>query len=361
MKRLIKILILFLILNTANIGLTNSYFSAKASIEGNRVSAGCWVAPSVPVLVYPTNPTYAKAGSAWDLNPYMDWENSVSSCPLVNTITYQYESYHDAGLTQLAYRSGWLADSRIPAPGTPDGTYYWRVRAKDQFDNTSNFSFPWLLTIDRTPPVSTFFSPVPNTNVSGNPIHISGASTDSFGVALTKLLYTNYSGACGSSYTEITTISNPLQNSPFSWSNDWTPPSSGSYCLKAEATDLAGNHESSPIVANVTYNPNPPSPEISLTVSPNWQTLSFEVTNVASFSKLSYEIIYDSENGEKGIAGNTDLGDEDIFTRKNLKLGTCSEIEGKVCVFDEGITKLHLKVTLVSGGVETILEKEINY
>jgi len=89
--------------------------------------------------------------------------------------------------------------------------------------------------------------------------------------------------------------------------------------------------------------------------------VSFTVSNVNAFEKISYEIVYDSIGEDKGIAGSADLNGENTFSRSNLLLGTCSEIEGKVCVYDEGITKLHLKATLFSGSVETVLEKGIDY
>lgn len=153
MKRIVlKLISLLFIFSLINIKITNSSFNDIKYITNNSVSTTCWVAPSIPTLVYPADNTYAGLGSAWDLNPYMDWGNSTTTCPLSTTITYQYESYRDAGLTQLAYRSGWLTNSQIPAPGTPNGSYYWRVRAKDNFGNISNFSSPWLLVVDRVAP-----------------------------------------------------------------------------------------------------------------------------------------------------------------------------------------------------------------
>jgi hypothetical protein len=149
-KRILKLLILVLIFCFQGIKATGSYFADEERINGLAFSAGCWAAPTIPQLVYPGNDYHAVLGSDWLANPYMDWENSTPICPLAATITYQYESYHDAGLTQMAYQSIWLSNSQIPAPGTPDGTYYWHVRAKDQFGHISEFSEPWLLTVNRS-------------------------------------------------------------------------------------------------------------------------------------------------------------------------------------------------------------------
>ncbi len=151
-KFILKISILLLLAVSWMTPSTGAEFFDTESSTQNTFLAGCWVAPSIPVLSYPANNTYAGITSAWNINPYMDWNNSTSPCPQAGTITYQYESYRDVGLTQLAYRSGWLTNSTIPAPGTPEGKYYWRVKAKDSQGYESDFSLPWLLVVDRTPP-----------------------------------------------------------------------------------------------------------------------------------------------------------------------------------------------------------------
>ncbi|MCL5090755.1 MAG: lamin tail domain-containing protein, partial [Patescibacteria group bacterium] len=102
-----------------------------------------------------------------------------------------------------------------------------------------------------------------------------------------------------------------------------------------------------------------PEPTLEMYLNSSKTAVSFKVNNLKDFDKLTYEITYDSVNGEKGIVGNTDLGDEDLFIRENLTLGTCSNIEGKVCVYDQGITKIHLKVVL-NTGLKTF-ESEIGY
>jgi len=150
-ERLFKLLVGLLIFSVPNIGVSGAYFTDQASITGNTVSTGCWAKPTTPQLVYPENNYFAGPGSEWLDNPYMDWSNSTTSCP-GRTIAYQYESYHDEGLTSLAYRSGLLVQSMIPAPGTPDGTYYWRVRSYDGV-NWSDWSEVWLLIVDRSAPV----------------------------------------------------------------------------------------------------------------------------------------------------------------------------------------------------------------
>ena len=149
-KKFLKLLLLIILLFLPRLGGTNAWYSDTEKTTGNVLSTGCWTVPEIPVLVYPANNTYAGAGSVWDLNPYLDWEESSSTCPLDPVITYQYQTSPDADFSGTAYTSDWLVDSRISMPGIPDGTYYWRVRGKDSFGNTSDFSSVW--TISTVPP-----------------------------------------------------------------------------------------------------------------------------------------------------------------------------------------------------------------
>lgn len=171
--RIIKLVVLFLLLIIPQIGTSNAYYFDQATISGITVTAGCWSSPSKPTLIYPSNGYVANIGSDWLANPYMDWSDSWV-CP-DKTVSYQYESYYDSNLTNLAYRSiPLLNNSTIPAPGTSDGNYYWRVRAYDG-EKWSDWSDVWLLTVDRTPaPVPTSFQAVVINEIMwmGSSLHI---------------------------------------------------------------------------------------------------------------------------------------------------------------------------------------------
>lgn len=116
-----------------------------------QVEATMTVVLPAPNLVYPLNNTTAVVGSSWLANPYMDWADVVWP----TTIWYRYESSHtnttnpDGSFTSPVYVSGLLTNSFIPAPGTPNGIYYWHVRAYDG-TNWSSWSETWTLTVDRT-------------------------------------------------------------------------------------------------------------------------------------------------------------------------------------------------------------------
>lgn len=163
-EKILKFLFFLLILGLTSAGYTNALFHSQTTILNNTFSTTCWVPPTIPQLIYPTNGYLANLGSDWLANPYMDWSNSSTTCP-GGIIRYEYESYDDAGLASLAYRSGLLPESMIPAPGTPDGTYYWRVRTFDG-SNWSDWSEVWLLTVDRSVPPP---SPGSDNSPSGTP------------------------------------------------------------------------------------------------------------------------------------------------------------------------------------------------
>lgn len=154
---LIKIIFPLAILSLFNIDFTNAYFTDRESIGGVITAAGCWTGPSIPQLSYPEDGYIAYPYTNWRLDPYMDWNDSWA-CP-GKILTYQYESYKDEDLTILAYRSGWLNISEIPAPNTPIGTYYWRVRAYDG-EQMSDWSEAWQLIVTNYPPVNTYSLPI---------------------------------------------------------------------------------------------------------------------------------------------------------------------------------------------------------
>jgi hypothetical protein len=144
-EKLLLILLLLFFVGLSGAKPTNSYFSSIVTIGSSTFSTSCWEKPSIPDLIYPTNNYQAFSGSEWLANPYMD--SNSTNCSK-GAIVYEYESYRDSGLSTLIYRSALLTTSTIPAPGTPDGTYYWRVRAFDG-NSWSNWSSVWLLTVDR--------------------------------------------------------------------------------------------------------------------------------------------------------------------------------------------------------------------
>lgn len=101
--------------------------------------------PSAPILTSPENNE-----SISDNTPRLEWnpvdENS-------KPVLYHVHVSDDPGFPHENAGSGWLSDNywEVPNP-LPDGTWYWRVEAKDNAGNIGENS-PWyLFKVDTVPP-----------------------------------------------------------------------------------------------------------------------------------------------------------------------------------------------------------------
>lgn len=124
-------------------------------------------APDAPVISAPLN------GGTYPSVTLVDWNDVTDPS---SPVTYLYEADTDAGFSPAVYTSGVLTDSEIPTPGTPDGTYFVRVKAVDSENNESPWSDIVSFTIDSdAEPVipacdlgdSTTFDPFALGNVNG--------------------------------------------------------------------------------------------------------------------------------------------------------------------------------------------------
>lgn len=147
LKNNFKLLILLLLCLFLTIPFTGTYFSDSGLDNSNSFSAKCWQAPIVSTLNFPVNDS-----SINTTNVAFDWLATTSSCPIA-TIIYNFQIYSDAGLTTLVLQSGFSEDLSYIYNSILEGEYWWRVQAKDQYNNLSN-SFTNRLTVDRTLPLT---------------------------------------------------------------------------------------------------------------------------------------------------------------------------------------------------------------
>lgn len=107
-------------------------------------------APAVPTHLSPADGT-STTTAAQNL---IDWSDVTDPS---SPVSYYYEASNSSSVdangafVSPIYQSGALSASEIATPGTPEGTYYWHVRAVDAANNSSAWSAPWQLTIDNTP------------------------------------------------------------------------------------------------------------------------------------------------------------------------------------------------------------------
>ena len=183
---------------------------------------------------------------------------------------------------------------------------------------------------------------------------MSGTSTDGNGVDKVNLFYTSYDGiGCGTDYIRITALDNVDNDSPFDWNYSWTPPGSGSYCLKAEATDVAGNTEASPVVEGIGF---VRAPEIQTSLQDGKKKLKTEISGLADFAFYDYRVTYNHGGIKEGYSGRIDLSGRNISS-KEFVLGSCSS-DG--CTYFEGVDDIAVAVDVyTAGGSVYHLERDL--
>ncbi len=115
-------------------------------------------APTLPVHVSPANNTFTTTA----LQQLIDWTDSTDA---VSAVTYMYESSYYADVngngafTTAASGPAPVAASEIATGGTPEGVYYWHVKAVDAAANESAWTDAWKITVDNTAPTISIVTP----------------------------------------------------------------------------------------------------------------------------------------------------------------------------------------------------------
>ena len=167
----------------------------------------------------------------------IDWTDAIDAN---GPVTYYYESSHssstklDGSFTSPAYGPvSTNSNSYIASSGTPEGIWYWHVRAKDAAGNYTAWTTPWEIIVDNTAPVVAITSPsdgdvlhgtvvVSGTVSDSNPDHYYFVVKDSLG---------NVVAGPG--------VVNQTSVSPWNWNT--AKVADGTYTIDLEARDAAGN------------------------------------------------------------------------------------------------------------------------
>lgn len=190
----------------------------------------------------------------------IDWTDATDAN---SPIIYYYESSNspstkaDGSFTTPVYQSGQLSSSQIPTSGTPEGTYYWHVRAVDPAGNSTAWTAPWKAIVDNTAPSTPTASPAGNGNTytSAQLISLSSSDNDTVDPAI----YYTTDGRTPSN------TSGTLYTGAFNVNSSET--------VKAVAYDNAGNESG---VMDEAYTINIPAPLVfSSTFSGNAFTAAF--------------------------------------------------------------------------------------
>lgn len=236
-------------------------FTKDLSQNNNRSSLQILKWNHIPFAAKYRIAGYKKNGGNWENygSPYI---RNLSDLTINGNIA-KYTTWATAELTTAYYIEALTANDVV-------------VGQTEAVTNSSTCTF----TVDHKPPVSTFSSPIPQENVSSFAVVVNGNSTDQNGVVSVELLSAPYTSTCGT-FSHLETLNNPSQNSPFNWPTySWTVSVPGTYCIKAEATDIAGNKENSPFMEGIVFASEPqPSPTtIETEVTTENPTLSPEPT-----------------------------------------------------------------------------------
>jgi len=154
MKKIFFIIfILFYLTSIKFVASTKALFT-DTGISSASFGAGCWNNPSSPNLISPANDTNTNAA---DVN--FTWDSTTSSCPIAE-ISYSFQLDDANDFISPLINTPFSGNLGYVYNGIPEGEYWWRVLAKDQFDNTSTSSVYHLI-VDRV-------APIPSLSISGS-------------------------------------------------------------------------------------------------------------------------------------------------------------------------------------------------
>jgi hypothetical protein len=261
LRRSILIGLSFALIFQSGIG---GFTAPTASAEDAPDSA----VPSIPVNGQPNAqplPTKNEFDFTWD----------ASIDPNEDAITYEYQTSQNSIHNQQnelispdIWKKDGLTENKIHSTGAGDGQWYWQVRAIDSQGHKSAWSDIWVATIDSTAPKDVHItSPAPGESPWNNEITIAGTATDASATTVTVgIRVLNDDASCGDLVdSKVITVTNNQWTTQY----DTTKLANGRYCLRAMATDAAGNSNQpedtvvSPIViANVIT--VPPSDDTTL-------------------------------------------------------------------------------------------------
>jgi hypothetical protein len=141
--------------NAGNVG-------ENSSLNWFRVDT---VVPRRPVLLWPSSEENVATST-----PNLDWApvtldnlgNEEPSKPVVYYVTIS----DDPGFAYENFASGWIENDNWVTPTLADGTWYWRVAAKDNASNIGENSATWQFDVDTTPPSNVALVSPDNENIT---------------------------------------------------------------------------------------------------------------------------------------------------------------------------------------------------
>jgi hypothetical protein len=204
--------------------------------------------PDAPVLIAPFNDTWISSST-----PFFNWTFSDSDG---TSGGFEVLIDNDSGFSSVNYDSGnqsslddyWQFPNGTGYSEIPDGVWYWKVRVKDNDNDTSEFSLPYKFKIDSAPPTSIITAPV-NSSYLSSLSSISGTSFDVNGSGLKNVQLSIRRNSDNQYWDGLLWVPSevflPVSGST-SWSKSAGLPvwdSGKNYTIRSQATDNASNVE----------------------------------------------------------------------------------------------------------------------
>lgn len=186
--------------------------------------------------IYTNDPNFA---DTWDATAPSDGgydyqtANSLNSHNTLGQVIYRDNSFNDNN-----YSTANGTVKRLNS-GTPEGVYYWQVRTVAPDGEKSDWSTPQQVTVDRTAPTLNL-SGVTDGQVLRGTVNLNASVTDDNQSVLYLALFKP--GHEGYDATKVFVNTNIGQsNYTGVWNTNTTDAPDGTYTLRLEAKDLAGN------------------------------------------------------------------------------------------------------------------------
>lgn len=265
----------FLSLSIFSYKTINALWLKNINASGISISAKDFVPPPVPTLLTPTDNSYKNTSGL-----VMDWSTELDYMNMHNPVYYIYQSALNSSFSPAAYTSGHLSASQIPASGTPNGEYWWHVKACDTLDNCSDWSPTWKVTVDSTAPTLPGQIGWTTENPPNGSDYLGGSDLANYktcGGAVNYSPMTNL-WAPSTDTNNITyerEVYSPVDNQIYSHLGMTTNYENGggavdgtTYWVRIRAKDIAGNYSAWTSKCSITYDTTAPStPSMSITGS----------------------------------------------------------------------------------------------
>lgn len=261
--------------------------------------------PSVPVLTSPEN------NSETVSDPMLSWEESSDTVSGIKD--YLIELFNVPPVPEgEPYFSDYAMDteydlSETEAGGFSDGIYYWRVNARDNAGNESEWSDLWQFVKDTVNPLVSLTSPLNDSYHNEPTINIAGSATDN-PVMTIKYIHLYYQKQEDEDYTqidadseteEIQSLENTESSEPFDFIFNWTPPENGSYNIRAIAEDKAENYSEPATINGAIYDTLAPSVPVAEPAGGDYQN---DIMVSLSSEEINLDAIYYTLNGDTPTA-----------------------------------------------------------